>query len=473
MYDGNDAEHRPTDATGTGPEVTYEQWCSQVPQLTHSFEDRLDMDPVAVAAQLARADLGRQYIVYEREGVWHFAAGPSVEASVTADTLRLRVGEWEQTIPIDDPIGAIEAAVCQLRQTERVRCYGWVAFELAYLLHGGRSVADSDPLIHVMVPAVDVELGDGRICVHATTATLLDRTVAVLQETATAPETVPIPLLDDTPDRYTQIVDEVVERINGRQLDKAVLSRMVPLPDHPRIDLPATYVAGRRANTPARSFMLRLGSWSAVGFSPETVVEVAADGRVRTQPLAGTRALHPDPETNQRVRADLLSDPKEIHEHAISVRLALEEVRAVSSEGTVSVTEFMEIEERGSVQHLASRVVGTLRAAESPWTALASLFPAVTVTGAPKANALRLIDELEEDERGLYGGAVLMLEPDGGLDAALTLRTVFHRNGRSWLRAGAGIMGQSTPDREWEETREKLSSIAPHLRGTIHDEDTR
>lgn len=322
-----------------------------------------------------------------------------------------------------------------------------------------------------MVPAVDVELGDGQIRVCATNATLLDRTAAALQETAAARETVPIPLPNDTPDCYTQIVNEAVKRTNGRQLEKAVLSRVVPLSEHPRIDLPATYVAGRRANTPARSFMLRLGSWSAVGFSPETVVEVAADGRVRTQPLAGTRARHVDPETNQRVRADRLSDRKEIHEHAISVRLSLDEVRTVSAEDTVSVTEFMEIEERGSVQHLASRVVGTLRAAESPWTALASLFPAVTVTGAPKADALRLIHELEDDERGLYGGAVLMLEPDGGLEAALTLRTVFHRNGHSWLRAGAGVMGQSSPDREWEETCEKLSSIAPHLRGTEPTED--
>lgn len=165
------------------------------------------------------------------------------------------------------------------------------------------------------------------------------------------------------------------------------------------------------------------------------------------------------------MRSELLSDAKEVHEHAISVRLALDETRSVSIPGSVAITEFMEVEERGSVQHIASHVTGQLQENMSAWSAFAALFPAVTVTGVPKAAALRIIRELEGEERGLYGGAVIMADTQGQLDAALTLRTVFQRDGRSWLRAGAGVMGQSTPEREWEETCEKLRSIAPYLRG--------
>src|SRR5690606_18186171 len=122
------------------------------------------------------------------------------------------------------------------------------------------------------------------------------------------------------------------------------------------------YEAGRRANTPARSFLLELGDVSATGFSPETIVEVGADGGVSTQPLAGTRARSGEAETDGRLRAELLSDSKEVFEHAISVRAAQEELARVCGPDSILVNEFMAIRERGSVQHLASRISGRLAA---------------------------------------------------------------------------------------------------------------
>jgi len=308
-------------------------------------------------------------------------------------------------------------------------------------------------------------LRDGRVSIASTTDALLSRVRRALdsnQEVPLVGPSISIPDMDSRP--YSIAVQKSIDAINDHQLNKVVLSRVVPLPERSRLDFAQTYVVGRRANTPARSFLMHLGGWSAVGFSPETVLEVDKNRRVRTLPLAGTRALVDDPETARRIRGDLLSDVKEIHEHAISAKLAMDEVRRVCDPGTVSVDRFMDIEERGSVQHLASRVTGVLRDEESPWTALSALFPAITTTGVPKSAALDLIHSLEDTARGLYGGAVLALAPDGALDAALILRTVFQRRGRAWLRVGAGIVGQSTWTREWEETCEKLRSIAPYLR---------
>ncbi len=257
------------------------------------------------------------------------------------------------------------------------------------------------------------------------------------------------------------MVASAVQEIRRRRLQKVILSRIVPVPGD--IDLVSTYQAGRLGNTPVRSFLLDLGVQRSAGFSPETVVEVSADGDVSTQPLAGTRALSGDPVVDRNLRAELLGDPKEIFEHAISVQVAQDELRTVCDAGSVRVTEFMAVENRGSVQHLSSRVSGRLEQGRNAWHAFAELFPAVTVSGIPKAVAFELIRRYENEPRNLYSGAVLTVDSDGALDAALVLRAVFQRGGRTWLRAGAGIVEQSTPDRELEETCEKLRSISRFL----------
>ncbi|MGH8921282.1 MAG: chorismate-binding protein [Actinomycetes bacterium] len=183
-----------------------------------------------------------------------------------------------------------------------------------------------------------------------------------------------------------------------------------------------------------------------------------------SHPLAGTRALHLDDRARSaELRADLLTDPKEVFEHAISVRLTYEELEQICRSGTVKVDGFMQVVERGSVQHLASAVGGRLRDGRGPWDAFATLFPAVTASGVPKLAAYRAIHAYESCPRGLYAGSVLAVDSRGGLDAALVLRTVFQRSGRTWLQAGAGIVAGSTPDREFEETCEKLHSVARFL----------
>jgi anthranilate synthase component 1/salicylate synthetase len=252
-----------------------------------------------------------------------------------------------------------------------------------------------------------------------------------------------------------------VDAINDHRLQKVIFSRVVPV-EH-EVDFVATYLAGRRGNNPARSFLLSLDGLEATGFSPEIVVNVGPDGRVVSQPLAGTRALTGDRAEDERLRTELLADPKEVYEHAISVKIAYDELLDVCAPGSVDVEEYMVVKERGTVQHLASRVGGQLGAGRDAWDAFKAVFPAVTASGVPKAAAFDSIRSNESESRGLYSGSVLTIDQGGSMDAALVLRSVYRQDGRTWLRAGAGIVGQSRPDRELEETCEKLGSVGRYL----------
>lgn len=209
--------------------------------------------------------------------------------------------------------------------------------------------------------------------------------------------------------------------------------------------------------------MLQLGGIRALGYSPELVAAVRPDGVVITEPLAGTRAFGRGSTVDRQARDDLESSCKEIAEHAISVRTSLREITEIAAPGTAAVTDFMAVRERGSVQHLGSTVSARLDSSSDRMGALEALFPAVTASGIPKAAGVDAVLRLDEGPRGLYSGAVVVFSADGGLDAALTLRAVYECNGRTWLRAGAGIIEASEPEREFEETCEKLGTLTPYL----------
>lgn len=410
-------------------------------------------------------------MIYERAGTWYCAAGPTVSLSVGADQVTARAGTLALSVGTDGQPMACVAEALEALPASDWRVYGIALFELGHVLHGDASRAGRAPLLQLIVPSVEAELRPGEARVRAAVPDSVPRMVAVLARAAAAGPVAgasysaerAAALVNNGVEAYGAAVTKVVNDIRAGRLDKAIISRVLPLPEADSLDLTASYLAGRRSNTPARSFLLNLGGWRAAGFSPETVIEIDADGRVSTQPLAGTRAFGADQAVNGRLRAELLSDPKEIHEHAISVRLACRELDSVCEEGSVVVSEFMTVRERGSVQHLASRVAGQLGSHCTPWAALGALFPAITATGVPKNAALEIISENEAAPRGLYSGAVFVACADGSLDAALVLRTVFQHDGRTWLQAGAGITGQSDPAREAEETCEKLRSVAPYL----------
>jgi salicylate synthetase len=462
----------------TGRRDTWDAWARSVPPFARTSTLGPCPDPVATATRLAEARLGDQYIVYEAEGgVWHFAAGSAVNLTAYANAVTARAAGRTWTSRTEGrPVTAFAAALGALSETHGAsdggrHFYGWAAFELAHLLHADAEAAGDARLLHALIPSVEVALTDESTVVRAVDEAWLSKVADLLAEPA--PRQVPSDaatpegaerLITAGTAAYGSAVTRTVEDIRAGLLEKAVVSRKVPLPGGRAVDFAATYLAGRRSNTPARSYLLDLGGYRAAGFSPETVLEVAENGRVSTQPLAGTRAHGSDPAENDRRRVELLRDPKEIHEHAVSVRLAWEEMAAVCRPGSVVVEEFMAVRPRGSVQHLASRVTGRLGEKAGPWDAFASLFPAITATGVSKRDALHALARHEEGPRGLYGGAVFRGSTAGALDVALVLRTLIGNGEETWLRAGAGITAQSSPDREIEETCEKLRSIAPHLR---------
>jgi salicylate synthase len=447
-----------------------------VPRLERSAVVGAPDDPAEAAVRPVRAPGQDEHAVYERAGTWHVGTAPA--ATLTAHPARVvaRAGGQTWELPTHGrPLQAVADALAAL-PPDGWRAFGWATFELGHLLHTDLQGTGPAPLLHLVLPSAEAEPTPGKARLRATgdtwTAGAADLLARPAARTPTGPAADPEALIADDPARYRQTVATTIADIRAGRLQKAVLSRALPLPTDTGLDIASTYLAGRRANSPARSYLLDLGGWPAAGFSPETVVEVDAEGRVSTQPLAGTRALGVDPVANRRLRDELLADPKEIHEHAVSVRLACDELSGICREGSVVVEEFMNVSERGSVQHLASRVTGRLREGASGWDAFAALFPAVTVTGVPREAAMRAIHRHENGPRGLYGGSVFVAGADGSLDAALVLRSVFRQDGRTWLRAGAGITGQSTPEREWEETCEKLRSVAPHLRVAVEDPPT-
>ncbi|XMN04938.1 salicylate synthase [Streptomyces griseobrunneus] len=405
----------------------------------------LEEEPLALMTRLVDTGLFSPYVVYESGTEWALAGGALASLRLTGHGAAdlSSVAQWLARTPVTD-----------------WRAYGWAAFELGPVL-AGAAPSGTDTVLHLIVPTDEVRTDGTTILIRSLDPERLDLLVRLTRTgpwVAVPTERIHLPLEDRGNYRAT-VSAALVELQDDGPLTKVILSRRLPVPE--RVDLPATYAAGRRANTPARSFLLDLGGIQAAGFSPETVVEVTPDGRVTSHPLAGTRARTGSAGEDARLHDDLLSDPKEIHEHAISVKLALEDLAAVCDD--TAVTEYMDVLQRGTVQHLASTVTGQLRDGYGPWHAFAALFPAVTATGIPKTSAYPLIRTLEGRPRGIYAGAVLTCDADGALDAALVLRSVFQQDGHCWLQAGAGVVRQSLPEREHEETCEKLRSISQHL----------
>lgn len=432
----------------------------------------LAADTVTAASALAAAmdtdAAPTPYILYEKAGDILFAAGEAATLRLDRDGLHLTTPHGTSTEPLGDrPLQQIRAGLARLADDAGVppsdwRAYGWAAFEFSYLLHGLPVPENAGTLLYLALPRHEARLTPGTAELRVSDPALAARWEHAVRN-ARPDSTEARVRVDEVNDTggYREAAADTIRAIDGSRLRKVILSRSVHLTED--IDIIGSYQALRRNNTPARSFLLRLGGMAAAGVSPQAIIEVSPAGTISTQPLAGTRALTGQPAADASLRDELLTDPKEIYEHALSVKLAQDEIAGVSEPGTVVVEDFMEVVSRGSVQHLASRVSGRRRADASCWEAFASVFPAVTASGIPKRLACAEISRREQSPRGLYSGAVLTVDCHGGFDAALVLRSVYQKDGKAWLRAGAGLIAQSNPDRELEETREKLRSVSRFL----------
>ena len=219
------------------------------------------------------------------------------------------------------------------------------------------------------------------------------------------------------------------------------------------------YRALRFINPSPYMFCLRLpGGFSLVGSSPEVHVKVL-DGTVSIRPIAGTRVRGKTPDEDETLRQDLLNDPKERAEHLMLVDLARNDIGRISTFGSVRLTDFMTVERYSHVMHIVSNVVGELSGDHSSLDVLRATFPAGTVSGSPKVRAMQIISSFEPTSRGAYAGAVGYLGFDGQFDSCIALRTVLLKDGNAYVQAGAGIVADSTPEAEFEETVNKAMGV--------------
>jgi anthranilate synthase component 1 len=218
------------------------------------------------------------------------------------------------------------------------------------------------------------------------------------------------------------------------------------------------YRALRYVNPSPYMYFIRMGGVSVVGSSPEMLVRVEGS-LVETHPIAGTRRRGRNDEEDMRLAEELKRNEKERAEHVMLVDLGRNDVGRVCEYGSVRVPQFMGLERFSHVMHLTSVVEGRLASDRDRFDALVSCFPAGTVSGAPKVRAMQIINELEPSGRGLYAGAVGYLDFAGNLDFCIAIRTVIMSGGNAYIQAGAGIVMDSNPTAEYEETRDKARAL--------------
>ncbi len=251
-------------------------------------------------------------------------------------------------------------------------------------------------------------------------------------------------------------VSQAKDYIHAGDIIQVVLSQRLAKPTSANPF--AIYRALRSINPSPYMYFLHLDKVHIVGASPELLVRVE-DGVVSNHPIAGTRPRGKDAAQDMALEEELKTDEKERAEHIMLVDLGRNDIGRISEPGTVEVTQLMDVERYSHVMHLVSHVQGKLRTELSPLSALRACFPAGTVSGAPKIRAMEIIAELEPDKRGPYAGAVGYFDFSGNLDTAIAIRTIVISNGVAYIQAGGGIVADSIPEREYQESLNKAQAL--------------
>ncbi|MCR4310524.1 MAG: anthranilate synthase component I [Deltaproteobacteria bacterium] len=251
---------------------------------------------------------------------------------------------------------------------------------------------------------------------------------------------------------FLDAVRKAKEHIRNGDIIQAVLSNRATV--RTRRTPAEVYRVLRALNPSPYMYLLRMGDLSVVGSSPEILVRLEGD-EIQLRPIAGTRPRGATPSEDRRLEAELLSDPKELAEHVMLVDLGRNDVGRVAAWGSVKADELMGIERYSHVMHIVSNVVGKLREGLTAFDVLRAAFPAGTVSGAPKVRAMQIISELEPFRRGIYAGAVGYFDLQGSMDFCIAIRTIVMSGGEAMIQAGAGIVADSDPAREWDEILNK------------------
>ena len=424
----------------------------------------------------------------ERWGRYSFVAGDPA-AIVVGDRGGLRLTDTRRELPGTIGDGSPRQGLIELARSLRAPrmpdlpaltggLMGYMAYEAAELLDGhpvpDPSSAPVPPIgLLVIDRAVVFDHWKQRLLLvaHVPAGSYDDGVAAVeaLAERvalARSPGLEPMPRAADglegeanmTDERYRDIVASFKEHILAGDIFQGVPSRRVTFPAHD-----GGYSVYRRlrvANPAPYMFFLRMAGIELAGSSPEPLVRVERE-RVSTRPIAGTRPRGANEHDDERLERELLADPKERAEHAMLVDLARNDLGRVCVAGSVVPTQLMEVERFTKVMHIVSTVEGDLRDDMHPFDALAVTFPAGTLSGAPKRRAMELIASHEPDARGPYGGAVGYCTFQGDLDFCITIRTAVVKDGHAHLQSGAGVVADSDPQTELDETKAKASALLP------------
>ena len=268
------------------------------------------------------------------------------------------------------------------------------------------------------------------------------------------------PKVSTKKESYEKAVEKAKEYVTAGDVFQVVLSKRYQF--QIKGDLMPFYQSLRTINPSPYMYFYKSGERQIVGSSPEMLVRVE-NRTVETFPIAGTRPADKDPRRNNKLARELLADPKERAEHLMLVDLARNDIGKISKYGSVHVPEFMRVHRYSHVQHIVSQVVGELKENLQSYDALRAVFPAGTVSGAPKVRAMEIIDELEPARRGPYAGAVGYFSYNGNADFAITIRTLFADKKHAYIQAGAGIVADSVPETEWFETDHKAKALMQAL----------
>jgi anthranilate synthase component 1 len=412
-----------------------------------------------------------------------FICGP-----VTTETRQ--PGQPAQTVPTPpDPLTLIEAEMSGYRPVTLPGlprftggAVGFVGYEYVTRIEPTVPVAKSDDL---KVPLLYFMLSDSllifdrakqtlRLCVNAhihgdpgaaydAAAAELRALYAILKQPR---EISPAPLVDPakivvppgnfTQPRFEQAVEEGKEFIRAGDIIQFVPSQRFTRDFKPSpLDL---YRALRTVNPSPYMFILEAGDFSIVGASPEVHVRLT-DGRVEIRPIAGTRKRGATPEDDIALEKELLADEKERAEHLMLVDLARNDIGRVCRFGSIHVPEFMVVERYSHVMHIVSQVEGTIAPGRNAYDLMRATFPAGTVSGAPKIRAMQIIAQYEPTQRGFYAGALGYFGYDGNMDTCIMLRTALLKDGKIHIQAGAGVVADSVPATEYQETISKASAL--------------
>lgn len=476
---------------------TVARTCNVVPVGTRILADH--ETPVSVLARfegtsedlflLESAEGGERWGRYSFMGL-----SPRVRATVFRDAVVVREGIAEERRPHGgDPMAVLRALLGRYRRAELPGLprfggglVGYLAYEMAHFFEPRvpNLLPAEHPLADFMIPetllvfdnvrhTLDVlalaflEDGDDPDAAFDAAQARVQALLDVLEQPARAPRkpragaagpALPAPTLSE--DEFRRRVEAVKHHIREGDVIQTVLSQSFVgrAPE----DLVGLYRAQRFINPSPYLFFLRLGGRALVGSSPETMIRLE-HGTACLRPIAGTRPRGATEQEDRALADELLKDEKERAEHLMLVDLGRHELGRVAQTGTVQVTDLMVVERYSHVMHLVSNITADLEPGRDAFDLLRSSFPAGTLTGAPKVRAMELIAELEQEPRGPYGGAVGYLSFDGNMDFAICIRTAAVDHGRLTVRAGAGIVADSDPERERVETVNKARAVARAL----------